>query len=437
MTKALKQVWRHDDDAFGIVSDEAPNGELQILVPPRPPLGGLMRRPRALAGTSFLHSAFNEVVCKDGFRCVSSTRKFGRKHTQGEDVASAEPSTSSQDPEAEDVYEWNCPYDGLWNPGRYRVGNGADECTNEGKDCICISRSSSDFTSTMKDGKEVVSGEFGADATGTVATPELAKLRQFKIIPHYAMRKLPEGFDTDDPHSDMGQITNMPQSVYLDNINVYAPKMQHTLDEYHKQLEAMYAGKVEGQGSLCGPGSGNAFSLPEAELASGKIRRFQVLSQDCEVMRDNIGKLAPTPELERFDGKFKADELHCFKEEGGKGCKQLNCYNSAADADFRSKLADFRRKLEQCRPETDATEENAEPPPAAPPAAQAALGMAGIVLGIVAPATLAPRQWRSACRQQRRRPAAAESEEASTRLEQCLLAHDTTQAAAMLGGSFL
>lgn len=373
--------------------------------------------------SDFLNTSFSEVTCKDGFRCVSSTRKFGRNHPTGGDVASGDKSATNQDPEAEDVYEWGCPYDGTWQPGKYRVGNGADECTEEGKDCLCISRSSSDFTSTMANGKEVIKGEFGVDTTGTAETPELAKLRQLKVIPHYAMRKLPEAFDVDDPHSDMGQIVNLPQKDYVNDISMYAPKMQHTLDKYHKQLEAVYAGKVQGQEALCGEGSARAFSNAEAEQTLGKIRRFQILSQDCEAMRDNIGKLAATPELERFDGKVGTEELQCFKEPGGKGCKQLNCYNGADDVDFRNHLAESRRKLEQCRPEVDATEANSEPPPMNE-ASQQGVGLAGGLIALAAPPH--PRHWKQLCKEKK-----------LTEPEKDLMLKRIAFAAAALGGGFL
>ena len=62
----------------------------------------------------------------------------------------------------------------------------------------------------MIDGKEIMDGEFGADANGNAVSLASAKTKRLKVIPHYQMRQLTGSFTINDPHSDMGKFVTMP-----------------------------------------------------------------------------------------------------------------------------------------------------------------------------------------------------------------------------------
>merc|ERR1711972_322522 len=91
---------------------------------------------------------------------------------------------------------------------------------------------------------------------------------------------------------------------------------------------------------------GGPMTIADAVQLTGQIRRFQMLSSDCEAMRDNIAKIAPSTQQEAFDAQVGVHKLLCFKEEGGKTCRQLNCHNSAKDTEFRRAIAEFKHRLE-------------------------------------------------------------------------------------------
>merc|ERR1712187_462047 len=89
----------------------------------------------------------------------------------------------------------------------------------------------------------------------------------------------------------------------------------------------------------------------EALNALTRIRRFQILSADCEAMRDTAGKVAPTLAEETFAPSGKSShgqKLNCYRLKDDKACQQLNCYRSHDDAAFRARLAELKSKMDQC-----------------------------------------------------------------------------------------
>eukprot|EP00928_Gymnodinium_smaydae_P047606 TRINITY_DN3178_c0_g2_i1.p1 TRINITY_DN3178_c0_g2~~TRINITY_DN3178_c0_g2_i1.p1 ORF type:complete len:436 (+),score=98.98 TRINITY_DN3178_c0_g2_i1:78-1385(+) len=357
---------------WGIESDSS--APLLGLVPLR------RRRPRAAAPPSpMFATAFGEVVCKDGFRCVSSTNKFGKEHPQNGSVDGGDDNDDAG-PDADPVYEWNCPYNGTWSPYRYTVGAGADECEMGGTDCMCVARGSSNFSSTMTDGEEVIEGDFGVDDDGSASTPSAAKARKLKIIPHYPMRAIPESFNIEDPHSNMGGVVNLPRREFMDKYPMYASLLQNKVDLLKKSIQKAMETTPD---PVCGPGG--KMAMPQVIQLQTKIRRFQMLTKDCELMRDAIGTVAPSQKDEMFPGMSGIDKLDCYRNRPGAArCQALNCYSGAVDIPFRNSLAEFRKKLDVCNPEVDATEDNANPPEKV---TAASVGASGLLLTLVAPAS--------------------------------------------------
>lgn len=307
------------------------------------------------------------VTCLDGYRCVSSTAKFGTTHVSGEDV--------NNTPPYPDGYEWGCPHDGKWNPYTYDVGHGQEECGKKSKECLCVARASTDFKSEMSDGREVMIGKFRVDAQGTNPNPDSAEEELLHISPHYAMRELSDTFDPTDPNSDMGRVVAVPGKELTDKWRGFSSKMQNALDEEKEALEAECTQVEKMKSFSCGEGKG--YSEPEAVRAISLIRRFQVLQNDCESMRENIVKVTPDDNGERFEGKVGARVLNCYVKPGVEGCQQLNCYNGPDDAKFRNNLKKFRSRMQACVHDQEAEKEEKT--------ATASLGDIGVALGALLP----------------------------------------------------
>merc|ERR1712187_527192 len=73
--------------------------------------------------------------------------------------------------------------------------------------------------------------------------------------------------------------------------------------------------------------------------------------QDCETMRENITKVSPEIDGERFDGKWGARVTDCYVTPGVEGCQQLNCYTGPVDAKFRNRAVFFKHRMEACVPQ--------------------------------------------------------------------------------------
>merc|ERR1719221_313205 len=108
--------------------------------------------------------------------------------------------------------------------------------------------------------------------------------------------------------------------------------MQNALDRLRGWLTRNFKERVEGKPFVCGsPDSTEddpSFSESETMDALTRIRRFQILSADCEMMRQTVSKLASEPEEAMFGltGKFAGKRLNCYNPENSKACKVLNCY---------------------------------------------------------------------------------------------------------------
>jgi len=280
------------------------------------------------------------------------------------------PSPGSQDkPAAQgDDYEWGCPSHGVWKLDRFESGEEDGLCRDEA-DCLCVSRGSSNSHSELDEGKEKIHGTFDV-MTGRPdgSTSE----RKLSIIPHYAIRKLPPKFDTDNPHSDMGKVESLARDEWLLKFQDNAPFMQRSLDSLRDWIDTNYKDRVQDKPFVCGTGDASAgaeaqgsWSGAEALNALTRIRRFQMLSADCEVMRDNVAKLAPEPSQEVFapTGSNHGKKLNCYKLKDSPACQQLNCYKGPDDETFREHMQLFKTKMVQCKPEVDTSDESAGTPP--------------------------------------------------------------------------
>eukprot|EP00929_Paragymnodinium_shiwhaense_P087823 TRINITY_DN47965_c0_g1_i3.p1 TRINITY_DN47965_c0_g1~~TRINITY_DN47965_c0_g1_i3.p1 ORF type:complete len:333 (-),score=45.61 TRINITY_DN47965_c0_g1_i3:109-1107(-) len=272
----------------------------------------------------------SEVMCGEGFRCVSLTAKFGRNHTLGGELGMGSVSDKLEDPANKSTYEWNCPHKGKWAANKFSVGSGEDECAEDSKDCLCITRSSNSMSSIVTDGREVISGIFGVDKKGTL-TPEEATRESLTVIPHYNMRQLSDTFSPRQPHSDMGAVAGVPQADYVANYHEHAEKVQDALDKLHKDITRVFENRLEDRTLACGTASEggsvdaglhggklSVFSPAEVQEVLTKIRRLQILTQDCEMLKENIAKVAPSLQTEQFNKTLVSSALNC-------DCSSLGC----------------------------------------------------------------------------------------------------------------
>lgn len=359
---ALDEAWR-----CGAVPRVSP-GHVAALSPAR---GSDHEEPLAFAwsgaagATSFVAAPKKaEHRCSEGYRCVSRVDRFGRNHALGKLVA-ALPEVGSDD------YEWNCPHKGRWDDTRYDTNTekGSGECQQPG-DCLCIQKAALvgrkpakgqpivEPFSFLRDGQEQVGGKFMAEV-GCLNEKKLLE-NPITIVPHYPMRDLDIEFAPEDIYADMGDMTYLPRDAFLDEYKRNAaPKMQASLDTLYHWLKKTYANNVEDKAFVCGPADSPdetpQFNAQEVKEALSKIRRFLILSQDCQAMNANINKIARLPQDKEFapDGTFAYEPLNCYKIKDRDGCQQLNCYAGPEEHLFRSQLKMFRSLMEYCKPEAD------------------------------------------------------------------------------------
>jgi hypothetical protein len=234
----------------------------------------------------------------------------------------------------------------------------ADQCREE-KDCICVARGAEDSFAELKDGAEKrheqVEAEIGCGGGKTQKVPMI-------VIPHYPIRSVPESYDPDNINSDMGEVTELPGSLWVDSYKNNAPKMQGALDTLRNYINDVYNTKVADKPFVCGPpipGQQATMNTDEVHEASVKIRRFQILQQDCAKMRDQVPLLiSPTSEkVSPVGQQFMSlkKKLNCYKPKDGDEmiCAQLNCYTGHDDAVFRQHLHEFEAKMMACEPEPE------------------------------------------------------------------------------------
>ncbi|CAK0839574.1 unnamed protein product [Prorocentrum cordatum] len=313
-------------------------------------------RGRRAAPTAFAKKEANVTTCAEGFRCVSRVRRFGYDHAIEVDASKA---AEVEDPRMED-YEWDCPVNGKWMRYSYETGTDPGTCRAE-NDCLCIASASSSSKSTLVDGQEKIVGNFKVQVGP-------AKDHEFKdatltVIPHYKLRRVPNMFDHDDPHSDFGKIFVIPRSFWLNESKETSWKVQRALDELRVWLHNRYVDKVQGKENVqCN--DTQFLSKPEQQQASAKIRRFLMMQKECEQLRETMGKLSPRLSDEQFvaeQGKRLGQQaLNCFTvEKDSRTCQQLNCYTGPDDTPFQQEVLKLKEKVDSCSPEQDVRLEDA------------------------------------------------------------------------------
>jgi len=319
------------------------------------PAGPWWRHPPLHSGFA-TGTAFSEgqaTFCKEGFRCVSRVGVFGKDHILNDDVPLS--SGRDQDMVANQkqaaVYEWNCPSDGKWKADQFQSGEGDGMCSEEG-DCLCVSRSSSNFHTVLEGGKESVIGTFDEQKPdGSIRARE-----NLHIIPHYRIRKMKEGMNIDNPHAILSPVTPLPRQQWLEAYASDAGRLQRVLDQLRDWLEQTYQERIEDKSFVCGKTEeGSGFSPAEVLDAQIHIRRFQILSADCEMIRDQVPKLAGSLKKEEFaiSGEMNGHQLNCYKAKDSTACQQLNCYRGFDDEALQNHLREFKAKMDQCQPEKD------------------------------------------------------------------------------------
>lgn len=370
-------------------------------------------RPRIHSvSTSFSEAQI--TTCQEGFRCVSRVGRFGTDHVKevlrdkarvaqsqnkadmegGEAAEGGDQAAKKGDPTVEE-YEWNCPVQQNWVQDRFESGVEADQCREE-KDCICIARGAEDSYVELKDGlekrHETVEAEIGC---GGGKTQKI----QLVVIPHYPIRSVPESFDPDNINSDMGEIMEWPSEMWVNTYKNNASKLQAALDKLKHFISETYSQKVADKPFVCGsplPGQNPTMTPDEVHEASVKIRRFQILQQDCANMRDTVPMLiSPTSEKVSPPGQqflSLKQKLNCYKGKGGDTCLQLNCYTGHDDTIFRDHLREFEAKMMNCEPEPE--DQGTAAGIASPTTATkgAALAGPGVVAGGATPMPAASKQ---------------------------------------------
>lgn len=394
--------------------------------------------------------------CGEGFHCVSRVARFGRGHS-GELVPERIPELKKQlkDRQTAD-YEWDCPVrEGeaiVWKDNQKESGEGAAFC-REDRDCICVRHGSTEVHTVKKDGVEKQVGRFDVE----VARGEETEVKKslLTIIPHYVIREMPDTINPMNPHADIGLVKAFPRNEWLARYKLEAPKLQSVLDDLREDIEKKYMDALCSRW-VCGPkpkdagGDKEQFNREQATLMMSKIRRFQILSNDCQDMQTTVGQLAASPKDEEFAHhspwltrlgdtppedvpasaapwppevgnrpKASLDEkgkvLDCYNQPGSDkpqdlDCKELNCYHDFLDTKFQNHLMWLKSKLEQCNKEHDipdtimhntALETKYSLGVEAPPAAGAAPAVpvtasTDLFIGLLAPACELPASRRQA-----------------------------------------
>eukprot|EP00427_Karlodinium_veneficum_P010128 CAMPEP_0169076166 /NCGR_PEP_ID=MMETSP1015-20121227/8205_1 /TAXON_ID=342587 /ORGANISM="Karlodinium micrum, Strain CCMP2283" /LENGTH=327 /DNA_ID=CAMNT_0009135615 /DNA_START=90 /DNA_END=1070 /DNA_ORIENTATION=+ len=313
------------------------------------------------------------TTCQEGFRCVSRVGRFGSEHVyevSRENAKLAQSMNKASSAESEDggqqqpkkeepsvnEYEWNCPVKGRWEQDRFETGEEFEQC-REAKDCICIARGSEDNYVELNNGlekrHETVEAEIGCGGGKTHKIPIV-------VTPHYPIRRVPESFDPDNINADMGEIEELPADMWVETYKINAPKIQAALDSLRTYINETYSEKVADKPFVCGaniPGQLPSMTPDEVHEASIKIRRFQILQQDCANMRDTVPYLvSPTNETHNPPGhQFLSvkTKLNCYKAKGGDTCLQLNCYSGIEDSIFRDRLREYEAKMMACEPDPE------------------------------------------------------------------------------------
>lgn len=352
------------------------------------PAGRAPRPPRV--GSSFGDNDAKITVCKEGFRCVSKISRFGAGHVENKEVeldkareaqnankeaggqttAGVNSTESPQKPQEDngentEEYEWDCPAAHKWEKDKFESGGDVDQC-RDADDCICIARGAENSTVQLVEGsekrQETVETEKGCGGS------QSEQRQTLWIIPHYQFRNLPEKFDPDDVNSAMGSVYEYPKDDWIKEYKSQAPKMQHSLDRLRHYIQHTYNRKVAGRGpgqAVCGeaaPGMQVSMRPDEVHEAVVKLRRFQMLQQDCVQMRDTVPTLiSPTSEKVLPAGQqFQPDglgldkePLNCYKGKDSPVCVQLNCYTGHDDTSFRDNMREFEAKMAECEGEPE------------------------------------------------------------------------------------
>merc|ERR1719291_886793 len=175
------------------------------------------------------------------------------------------------------------------------------------------------------------------------------------------MRKMPDKplFDIADPHSDFGKVSYLPREKWLKE---NAPRVQLGLDQLRAWVEESKSkvkiSEVTQKPLLCRSSrtpedAGEpAFSSSEVQDVAGRLRRFQLLMNDCKKMRDSAAKLSPEiGSDEDFFGKsgsYHGNKLNCYKKDGEQECLQLNCYTDPIDTVLRHRVRDWKSQVDEC-----------------------------------------------------------------------------------------
>lgn len=282
-------------------------------------------------------------TCPESFRCVSRVGRFGRNHI-GDVIPMPDMSLGREEPE---LYEWNCPYKREWRENRFSSGDRDDQCKND-KDCLCIQRGSPNVHTELRDGEEIIIGEF---KTASTKEPDKTDLKHLRVIPHYQIRDFgATSLDLNNPHTKLGMIKANGQMQWLDKYKDNAEKVQWGLDNYHDAIEKSYQEKARLVDQVARPAKND---LAKAQLDLMIIRRFQILSDDCVRMRDIVAKLAPQAAKEGFapTGEINGYKLRCSKE--GDACRQLNCYVGFHALPFLQRMQKLKTELESVVSEQD------------------------------------------------------------------------------------
>lgn len=242
-----------------------------------------------------------------------------------------------EDLKKEDLYEWNCPAQGVWAADRFESGPGQDQCAAEG-DCMCIARGAPRSSAVLDRGRETLLQKVDVER-GCGGKIENA---QVKVRPHYELRELPPSFDPQEINADMGAVVELPRGKWVQDFKDVAPRLQHALDELHDWINKTARSTTP----LC---EESALSSRRLHEAASKLRRFQILSSDCASVRDTSSKLTP-PEDDWFavSGKYLGHALNCEHANGVPQCRQLNCYRGHENEEFLARMRLLSDRISSC-----------------------------------------------------------------------------------------
>lgn len=309
--------------------------------------------------------------CSEGFRCISRVSKFGRDHVgsvSADNAAEARKNGELLDQGERDkqarLYEWNCPADdgSAWASDRYEAGPGEHQCNEEG-DCLCVARGSPDSHTEVNNGEERRMQRLDVES-GCGKSVERMK-EPVTVIPHYPLREVRAHYDPDSPYSIIGEVAEYPRKMWLEKFTDVAPRLQYSLDSLKSWIDESYAAHIKDKPYICGDASGGGgdkgLSTMALAEAKAKLMRFQLLSSDCESMRDTVPRLMPASEEESWaeSGAYRGKALNCehpgeANGKTGKSCRQLNCYRGPDDAELQVKLQEYESKIAECFPKSGA-----------------------------------------------------------------------------------